>query len=319
MGDFDEIFGGGFDAEEVPGARGDPMHLWAADGYSNNIHNNLAYGFVDKSKDFLDTGDKEGFSYAKGNYKGTSLSLGSGTVFEPQDSDKGDIARACFYMVARYNNIAGDDDTIDAGNPNLTIANVNWSNSDTGTSTASQATEMGILKDLLAWHKMDPVDEYERTRNDLLYRNYTSNRNPFIDYPNWVEAIWGSVTLGSDLHSVASYDPTPNGKADPKNDKIYGDEAAPIPVSSNDPSTSSASSSEPSTPSDPSPSDNKTNLLGLPLPVLIGIAAASVVILILVIVIFSKASKKQRKAAKKAIAKAVKGSSKKSSSSKKKR
>ena len=54
---------------------------------------------------------------------------------------------------------------------------------------------MGLLSDLLAWNKKDPVDEYEVHRNNLLYKNYTNNRNPFIDFPNWADAIWGTADL----------------------------------------------------------------------------------------------------------------------------
>ena len=50
---------------------------------------------------------------------------------------------------------------------------------------------MGILQDLLEWNKLDPVDEFEIHRNNLLYRNFSFNRNPFIDFPEWAEYIWG--------------------------------------------------------------------------------------------------------------------------------
>ncbi len=181
---FDEVL------ETTGGARGDLMHLWAADGYTNNIHGNNAYGYVDKSKSYTDCNSK--IKYSVGNYLGTSKTLGSGTVFEPQDDDKGDIARAIFYMAARYNNISGTDNNIDANNPNLTIKNITWGVTDSGTSTKDTPFAMGILDDLLEWHRSDPVDEYEIHRNNLLYKNFTNNRNPFIDFPEWVEYIWGT-------------------------------------------------------------------------------------------------------------------------------
>ena len=204
----------GFDVEEsygTDGARGDPMHLWAADGYTNNIHNNLFYGYVDLTKDNLNCGDK--FDYAVGNYRGTSKTLGSGTVFEPQDSDKGDIARSVFYMVARYNNLAGATSGIDANEPNLTLSNDLSENSRTGTSTATDAFSLGILQDLLEWNKLDPVDEFEIHRNNLLFNNYTKNRNPFIDFPEWADYIWGVSEGGV-------YDNTVTGAANPASDKI---------------------------------------------------------------------------------------------------
>ena len=204
----------GFDEEystNSDGARGDPMHLWAADGYTNNIHSNYFYGYVDTSKTYTDCHDK--ISYSVGNYRGTSKTLGSGTVFEPQDSDKGDIARAVFYMVARYNNIAGASSGIDANNPNLRLANDLSENSKTGTSSASTAFSLGILQDLLEWNKLDPVDEFEMHRNNLLFNNYTNNRNPFIDFPEWADYIWGTCEDGV-------YNATISGSANPLTDQL---------------------------------------------------------------------------------------------------
>ena len=184
------------------GARGDLMHLWAGDSYVNSaLHNNYYYGYVDTSKDY--TNGKDKWSYTDGNLMGVSLTLGEAkaannediVVFEPQDSDKGDIARAVFYMVARYNNIAGGDgDGIDSNNPNLELTNILESYSPTGyTSTTSETGKLGILSDLLEWNRIDPPDEYEIHRNNLLYKNYTNNRNPFIDYPKWADIIWGEA------------------------------------------------------------------------------------------------------------------------------
>ena len=198
----------GFQAEGAAGARGDPMHLWAANGYANNKHSNYFFAFVDKTKSPDNCGSA--YSYLSGNYKGVSKNLGGNqSVFEPQDCDKGDIARAVFYMVARYNNYAGDDSGFGTNNPNLVLANNLSENNRTGTSSANDPYAMGVLSDLLAWNKLDPVDEYERHRNNLLYRNFTNNRNPFIDFPSWADAIWGTADLdgtnyNSSLNSVAN-------------------------------------------------------------------------------------------------------------------
>lgn len=185
----------GFDTEpsssDNGGARGDLMHLWPGNGKANNIHNNLFFGNVDKRKEYTDLGDKYWPSIS-GNYKGESLTLGSGTVFEPQDKDKGDIARAIFYMVARYNYYGGaDGDPINGNNPNLVLAADLSENDRVGTSSETDPYSMGILSDLLEWNRLDKPDAWEIHRNDLLYRNYTMNRNPFIDFPEWADYIWG--------------------------------------------------------------------------------------------------------------------------------
>ena len=196
------------------GARGDPMHLWAGNGWANHEHSNNFFAFVDKTKDYSDAGTK--YQTAYGNLTGYSKNAGGNEkVFEPQDSDKGDIARAIFYMVARYNNYAGATEGIDGNNPNLVMLNDLSQNNTTGTGTASKSFGMGLLSDLLAWNKLDPVDEYEVHRNNLLYKNYTNNRNPFIDFPEWAEYIWGTAN-----YDGTGYNSTPRGAAKPATDVI---------------------------------------------------------------------------------------------------
>ncbi|MCK9537347.1 MAG: endonuclease, partial [Bacilli bacterium] len=48
----------------------------------------------------------------------------------------------------------------------------------------------GRLSVLLRWNKEDPVDNFERNRNEVIY-GYQNNRNPFIDYPHFADLIWG--------------------------------------------------------------------------------------------------------------------------------
>lgn len=210
----------GFDTSGAGGARGDPMHLMAGNGYANNIHSNYYYGYVKTSASYTDCGSK--YSNQSGNLRGTSKTLNSGTVFEPQDCDKGDIARSIFYMVARYNYLSGSDsDGIDTNNPNLTLTqNISdWSSSGYTSSTSTQG-KLGVLTDLLAWHHADPVDEYEIHRNNLLYTNFTNNRNPFIDFPEWADFIWGTASYNGTTYQ--SYDSTPTGYATPSSDTING-------------------------------------------------------------------------------------------------
>ena len=40
---------------------------------------------------------------------------------------------------------------------------------------------------MLAWHRADPVDSREELRNDEVYGLYQTNRNPFVDHPEWVD------------------------------------------------------------------------------------------------------------------------------------
>ena len=202
------------DSSHAAGARGDVMHLWAGNGKANNIHSNYYYGYVDKTQSYYDVG-----SYASslsGNLRGKSKTKGgSYLVFEPQDSDKGDIARAIFYMVARYNYLSGSDtDGIDSGNPNLELTNeLNWAPGSSYTSSTTKKGQMGILQDLLEWNRLDPPDAWEIHRNNLCYNNYTNNRNPFIDFPEWAEFIWGKSVNGV-------YNSSSTGYATPSSDEI---------------------------------------------------------------------------------------------------
>lgn len=203
----------GMNSKGNGGARGDLHHLWAADPSTNSKHGNDYYGYVDKTKTYT----KSTESYQGDNYHGYSKTFPNinASVFEPQDSDKGDIARAVFYMAARYNNFSGSDtDGFDQNNPNFLLVQ-NLTNPTSSDSTATTPGRLGIISDLLEWNRIDPPDQFEIHRNNLVYTNFTKNRNPFIDYPEWAEYIWGKSTDGS-------YSPTSTGYASPNSDVING-------------------------------------------------------------------------------------------------
>ena len=52
---------------------------------------------------------------------------------------------------------------------------------------------LGKLSTLLEWNELDPVDDFERNRNNVIFTEWQHNRNPFIDYPEWAEDIWGAA------------------------------------------------------------------------------------------------------------------------------
>lgn len=93
--------------------------------------------------------------------------------FQPPPQERGDIARAIFYMDVRY----------DGQEPFTTDLEL--------VSFPPSGSQMGRLNTLLLWHQQDPPDDAERARNDLIFSTYQNNRNPFIDHPEFVEAIWG--------------------------------------------------------------------------------------------------------------------------------
>jgi len=99
-----------------------------------------------------------------------------GSTWEPPDIVKGQIARMLFYMDTRYD--GSDYDESDT--PNLTLVD---------DSTTYPNPSLGFLSDLLQWHCDFPVSDRERLRNDIV-QSWQGNRNPFIDYPEFVESIW---------------------------------------------------------------------------------------------------------------------------------
>ena len=188
----------------------DLHHLRSGDGYINqSLHNDNPYGYVDKNNIEKDGSEKS--TFLSGNYLGKAKNSSSNDeadiVFEPQDSDKGDIARAIFYMAACYNNLSGNE-IITEFNPNLTIVDYIYDAKSAISSDENTPATMAKLSDLLEWHKLDPVDEFEIYRNDLIFNNYQHNRNPFIDFPSWVDVVWGNESIvaspNSDvLHGLA--------------------------------------------------------------------------------------------------------------------
>lgn len=224
----------------------DVHHLIAGDGRVNQTeHNNNPYGNVQT----ISSNAVNYKSYLAGNVCGspkTTSSLDKGSVvFEPQDCDKGDIARAIFYMVACYNNIANETGVISTYNPNLALVDY-VSSTDTEYSSDSTAVTMGILSDLLEWHRLDPVDDYEIHRNDLIYKNFQHNRNPFIDFPDWVDVIWG------DEEGVYA--------GNPSNDLVYNTDPSKADMEEVNPTPSSSSSSSSS--SEDTSSDTSTSSTG---------------------------------------------------------
>lgn len=93
----------------------------------------------------------------------------AGNQFEP-GSGKGVVARAVLYFLMRY----------------------------PGEINANQAEfEAERLPILLDWHQSFPPDEYERHRNMAIFA-LQGNRNPFIDFPDWVAQIDFHLGLGDE-------------------------------------------------------------------------------------------------------------------------
>ncbi len=110
--------------------------------------------------------------------------------FEPPDRVKGEVARTLFYMVVRYE---GDAD--DAPMPDLElielIPSLLGSDGLPDNNQHMSTPRMGRMSEILQWHLDDPPDAEEVRRNDVIFKDYQRNRNPFVDHPEWVHEIWG--------------------------------------------------------------------------------------------------------------------------------
>jgi hypothetical protein len=100
--------------------------------------------------------------------------------WEPPLSDRGDIARVMFYMVTRYTGDVVNEPALALTDDPALITTTN--------------VHMGKLSTLLAWHHADPVDAEEQLRNDRIYSLYQTNRNPYVDHPEWVNLTFAPAS-----------------------------------------------------------------------------------------------------------------------------
>lgn len=142
------------------GATWDREHVWPQSLLGVSAENSL----VNAASDLQNLKPcKPSVNSSRGN-KYYDLTTTSASYF-PGNADKGDIARILLYMTVKYNV--------------YTLVN-----------TTPSTYQMAKLSVLLQWCEEDPVDDFERHRNDMIF-SFQKNRNPFIDYPGFVDLIWG--------------------------------------------------------------------------------------------------------------------------------
>lgn len=174
---------------EYTPAYSDMWNLYPSDGAANQAKLNYPLGPVATAR-YNNGVTKVGTT--KTGYGG-----GAAYVFEPGDEYKGDFARAFFYMATVYDDI-------------------NWV-----VNYMFQPNDYPTLRDwavdmLLDWARQDPVSQKEIDRNNAV-EIYQGNRNPFIDFPELAEYIWGSRTTETFyLSDQPEVDPTPPVSGDPE-------------------------------------------------------------------------------------------------------
>lgn len=144
----------------------DLFHLYPADATTNIVKNNLPLGEVTGTPSLNNGKSKIG--------KNGFGSVYADNCFEPADEFKGDFARSYFYIATVYENLA----------PLMQSPMV--INNSTYPFWRPWAIDL-----LLKWNRQDPVSPKELARIEAIY-GIQGNRNPFIDYPDLAEYIWGA-------------------------------------------------------------------------------------------------------------------------------
>jgi len=150
---------------EVNEAYRDLFHLVPADYSANRSKSNHAPGIPSDS------------TFNNGSFvTGSGKAYGLTRVFCPADEYKGDFARAYFYIVTCYDTLHWET----KGDAGQAMTNSDYHDF------------QPWLQDLLmSWHRLDPVSDKEKARA-IEVNKIQGNRNPFIDYPELAEYIWGN-------------------------------------------------------------------------------------------------------------------------------
>ena len=150
----------------------DLFNLYPADATANGRKSNNPIGVVDGAVAYENGVVKVGKSTS---YRTDSII----TVWEPADEWKGDFARTYFYMATCYQHMR---DLWTTNEGWLTVDGSDW-----------PTMRPWVYQLMLQWAKVDPVDDIERDRNEVIY-GIQGNRNPFVDYPQLCEYVWGDST-----------------------------------------------------------------------------------------------------------------------------
>lgn len=152
------------DSVDYTPAYSDMWNLYPSDASANRAKSNYPFGMTASAS--FDNGVSKVGPPCEG-YGG-----GSAMVFEPADEYKGDFARSIFYMATVYDDINWVITYMFEPSPYPTLTP--W------------AVDM-----LLDWSRRDGVSRKETDRNDAV-EQFQGNRNPFVDFPELAEYIWGS-------------------------------------------------------------------------------------------------------------------------------
>ncbi len=176
---------GGYDETQGYAGYTDINHLYPSDGDANMAKSNHPLGEVSTAS--FDNG------VTKVGSPKTGQGGGSNSVFEPDDRYKGDFARTYFYMACAYQHYT-------------------WKYTYMLTNNSWKSLNDWSIDLLCRWARNDAVSDKEVSRNDAVQK-HQNNRNPFIDFPELFEYIWGNrqgeVFYVDDTNPQPAYDGDP--------------------------------------------------------------------------------------------------------------
>ncbi|KMQ68339.1 endonuclease I [Chryseobacterium sp. FH2] len=156
----------------------DLFYVVPTDAKINQLRSNYPYGIAGSTNFYTFTNTSKIGNSAIPNWVYT------GRVYEPINEFKGDVARSLLYFAVRFEGKLGTFNYNNSTNP--------ASDTNPLDGTEERAFEPAYIAMLLQWHQQDPVSQREIDRNNSVYA-LQKNRNPFIDNPSWVNAIWGQA------------------------------------------------------------------------------------------------------------------------------
>lgn len=150
----------------------DIFHIYPVDAWVNGRRNNYPYGEVPDAEGWITRVFQNGAKLGYNDYVSEEYESYCNTVYEPADEYKGDIARGFFYIATRY---MFEDSAF----------------SESYGMTCRSQLRPWALSMMKKWHHQDSVSQKEIDRNNNIYTLFQHNRNPYIDYPELVDLVFG--------------------------------------------------------------------------------------------------------------------------------
>lgn len=125
----------------------------------------------------LTPGDVTEAIFDNGRWKaGTGMMYGTLTeLYSPPEEFRGELARVYFYMALMY--------------PSMIWSPRGFMMMDANVYPVFNVYARQLL---MGWHKLYPVSDAERSKNDAVERQQM-NRNPFVDFPELADYLWGDL------------------------------------------------------------------------------------------------------------------------------